>query len=93
MHDDKVCLAQSRIVEDRFEQKRIAAALTIETAGAFDAVDVDGHAQTPRFARDVIEKKILERFVARGRRLAASDIASVDEASFRCIGIVEVELA
>ncbi|MDX6405862.1 MAG: hypothetical protein QOH70_3317 [Blastocatellia bacterium] len=54
MDDDEICLAQSRIVEDWFQQKGIAAALTIETAGAVDAVDVGARPPPPAPVRQAL---------------------------------------
>jgi len=59
VNHDEVRLAQREIVEGGFQQQRVAAALTIETTGAFDAVNVYGETETVRLAREVIEKKIL----------------------------------
>src|SRR5207249_3931324 len=65
----------------------------IETTGAFDAVTVYGEPETASLARDVIEKKILKRFVTACGRLAASNESSIDRACSEFIRIVKVELA
>ena len=41
MNNDEVSLSQTQIVESVFEQQRIAAALPIEAARAFNAMNVN----------------------------------------------------
>src|SRR5436853_31975 len=93
MNDHEIRLAQSRIVECRFQQQRIAAALSIESPGALDAVNVNGQAKSSRFARDVEEKKILKRFVIACRRFAATNELQIHCACSNCVRIIEIELA
>ena len=63
MDYDEIRLSQSWIVECGFQQKRIAATLTVVAAGPFNTVNMHGQTEPATLARDVIEKIILQRLV------------------------------
>src|SRR5581483_8063454 len=93
VNNHEVRLAQSRVVESGFEQKRIAAALSVESARAFNAMDVHREPEPPGFTRDVEEKKILKRFVIACWRFAAAHKPRVSRARDRFIRIVKIKFA
>src|SRR5439155_510287 len=72
VNDDEICFAQTRIVENRFQQIRMAAAESIKTSRAGNAVNVHSHSETSSFACQMKEKKILQSFVITCARLAPS---------------------
>ena len=93
MDDDEVRLAQAWIVESRFEQQRIASTLTIVPTRAFDAVNMNREPEPSRFAANVIEKKILQRFVIVGAGFTTSDKSRIGHPRAAFVRIIKVELA
>src|SRR5690348_2248851 len=91
MKNYEVRASQFRIVQDCFQQQRIASALSIVTSEPSEAVNVHSHSQSATLARDVMKEKILEHLVIGRSRNAALYITTINLARSQLIRTVEIE--
>src|SRR5205823_13939362 len=78
--DDELRLTESWIVERRLEKKWIDFGYTVGVAESFKRVNVNSHAESAGFPRDVAEDVILKRLVLGMRGFSTGGVFRIHRA-------------